>query len=55
VIRLLEKRRAARDHALENYEGKKKIKEDADNKAAKAKRLFETTENVYATAMHHAG
>jgi hypothetical protein len=54
VIRFLEKRRAARDHALEDYEGKKKIKEDADNKAAEAKRLFETTENVFAAAMHNA-
>jgi hypothetical protein len=54
VIRILERRKAARDHALEDYEGKKKIKEGADEKASEAKRLFDTSENVYSQAMRSA-
>lgn len=43
-----------RDKSLLNYEEKKKIQEDAEEKAVEAKRLFNTSENVYSQAMRNA-
>ena len=54
LIRMMEKRRAARDVALEEYEEKKKIKDECDLAAEEAKRLFSTSEVVYSDAMRNA-
>jgi hypothetical protein len=54
LVRLMEKRRAARDYALEDYEAKKKVKDETDLKSSEAKRLFDTSETVYSQAMRNA-
>jgi len=54
LVRLMEKRRAARDYALEDYEAKKAVKDETEVQANEAKRLFDTSENVYSQAMRNA-
>lgn len=54
LVHLLQRRKAARDHALQDYQAKKRVKEEADEKSAEAKRLVDTSEDVYSNAMRNA-
>lgn len=54
IVRLVEKKKAQRDHHLASYTRKKKRKEDAEARAEEAKRRFEIADNVFNQAMHNA-
>ena len=53
-VRLVERRKAQRDHHLANYNRKKTRKEEAEARAEEAKRLFERSDNLFSQAMHNA-
>lgn len=53
-VRQVEKRKEVRDRLLAEYHAKKKIKEEEEERAAEAKRIYETSENVFSQAMRNA-
>ncbi len=53
-IRLVDRRKTVRDRCLKDYHNKKIIKDATEERATEAKRLFETSDNVYSQAMRNA-
>lgn len=53
-VRLVERRKTQRDQYLAEYKRKKDRKERTEARAEEAKRVFETSENVFSQAMRNA-
>jgi hypothetical protein len=54
IAAVTEKRRATRNELLADYERKKKLKEEAEERAAELKRRYETSDQVFSDAMRVA-